>query len=939
MKTVRLHCHPLEGDAPQEYQADSIGRWLIDHYGPTLPRDRLVHVYAGEPAHETEVTGDIAALVRNDAPFYTVLEAPGEGFSLVSMLVSMAISTVISAIARSMFAPEKPLDNRTQESPNNALTSRENRVRPLERVEDIFGTVRSFPSMLMPTYNKYENHRKVEYGLYCVGRGYHDIDDVRESDTPLSSIDGSSAKFYPPFNSPNSGTHQLLIGADIIGPVVNVNRSSSIEGIVLKAGNQLQLTSPNAYFLRGPGPETIGIVTIPASAGDIVFQSDDVRNPNFAAVAEVGQQLTYDTGNFGVTRNFTVGAISATAATKTYAAAGTPFRGLVNGSSIVVSGFIGAANNGTKTVASHTDGTVTVVEALADEASSPSDVTIFGSWRFAGTRTITVVGNGYVELAGTPEFWTVPWDNPPAMAASVNNDLEDWTDWFTLPDTDRTEVWTNVVARQGMYRDDGAKSDTSVSYEVQIEQLDGSLAPTGTVETISGTLSGATSNERAETLERVTGWTGPARVRARRTTPFDYSFSGLVVDEISWMDLYGVSPVTKPHFGNKTIVYTVTRATPGATALRQRELNCLATRKLPTFNGSTFSGSFNSEGALASGTIAGTSRIVDILAAVTVDPRIGGRPITDIDMGQIWGVQQALDAWHAEVGQFNYTFDSDGMSYEETVLAIADAAFCKPYRQNGQIRLALDRPQSAAVALFTHRNKQPSAETITRTFASDSDYDGVELVYMDPDTEAQETIRLPLDGSATKYKRVEVSGIRSYAQAWFRANREYQRLRYQRKTIETVVTADARALLPNSRVSIVDNTRFRAWDGEVLGQSGLEVTLSRDVEFVPAAPHSIVLTKRDGSVQSVAVTAGDAANKVLMAAPPAEALVTEPTPEEGIRTAFSFASDAAHQAKAWLLQKITPTSGGYYQMTAINYASEYYDADAAAIPARDTVIN
>src|SRR5207237_794325 len=164
------------------------------------------------------------------------------------------------------------------------------------------------------------------------------------------------------------------------------------------------------------------------------------------------------------------------------------------------------------------------------------------------------------------------------------------------------------------------------------------------------------------------------------------------------------------------------------------------------------------------------------------------------------------------------------------------------------------------------------AETITRTFASDSDYDGVELVYMDPDTEAQETIRLPLDGSATKYKRVEVSGIRSYAQAWFRANREYQRLRYQRKTIETVVT-------------------------------------------------------------------GDAANKVLMAAPPAEALVTEPTPEEGIRTAFSFASDAAHQAKAWLLQKITPTSGGYYQMTAISYASEYYDADAAAIPARDTVIN
>src|SRR5207237_6425469 len=160
------------------------------------------------------------------------------------------------------------------------------------------------------------------------------------------------------------------------------------------------------------------------------------------------------------------------------------------------------------------------------------------------------------------------------------------------------------------------------------------------------------------------------------------------------------------------------------------------------------------------------------------------------------------------------------------------------------------------------------------------DYDGVELVYMDPDTEAQETIRLPLDGSATKYKRVEVSGIRSYAQAWFRANREYQRLRYQRKSIETVVTTDARALLPNSRVLIVDNTRFRSWDGEVREQNGLELTLSRSVEFMPGEPHSIVLQKRDGTPQSLAVTAGSASNKVVLAGPPAEAIVTDLDPEE-----------------------------------------------------------
>jgi len=126
------------------------------------------------------------------------------------------------------------------------------------------------------------------------------------------------------------------------------------------------------------------------------------------------------------------------------------------------------------------------------------------------------------------------------------------TDWITLPDQDRTEVWINVVAPNGLFKDNGGKSVAAVNYEIQIERLNTELVPTGTVETVTGTLSGAVSEERAETLEHATGWTGPARVRMRRTTPYDYGFSGTVQDEIKWADLYSVSPVSKTDFGNKT---------------------------------------------------------------------------------------------------------------------------------------------------------------------------------------------------------------------------------------------------------------------------------------------------------------------------------------------------------------------------------------------------
>ena len=513
------------------------------------------------------------------------------------------------------------------------------------------------------------------------------------------------------------------------------------------------------------------------------------------------------------------------------------------------------------------------------------------------------------------------------------------TDWITLPDVDRTEVWCNITAPNGLFKDDGGKSAASVSYTLEIERLNAMLVPMGTVETVTGTLSGAVSDERAETVEHATAWTGPARVRMRRTSDYDYAFKGTVQDEIKWADLYSVSPVTKTEFGNKTTIHTITQATARATAVKSRQVNCIASRTLPAYNGATFSGTLDATGRFTGGTLVATNRIVDIIAAVSADPKIGARDLaTEIDMAQIWAVQQQLDAWSPQCGQFNFTFDSDNISFEETIISIANAAFCIAYRQNGKIRLALDKAQTASTALFTHRNKKPNAETITRKFASDAEYDGVELVYVDPDSNQSETITLPLDGSYTKLKKFEIAGIRSFTQAWLRANREYRKLLGQRISIETTTTMDARALLPNSRIDVVDNTRFKSYDGEVVGQSGLELTLSQDVAFTPALPHSIVLMRRDGSLQSIPVTAGSAPNKVLLQSLPSEAIVTQ-YGADGIRTIYSFAADSVRAAQAWLVQEIDISDGQYCTVRAVNYSADYYAADYAAIPAKATVIN
>ena len=915
---ITLYAHPLAPVAPQVFEADSLAQWLLGHYGAS-PAVR-VQIFKGEPCAVNEISNDVRAILAGDADEYVILQSPGfEALAAVAWYVWVAVAVAVVLVISLVPKPNMPGNiNRTQQSPNNALGDRSNKLRLLERVEDIYGTVKSIPSLMMPTYIKYIGHKKFEYGYYCIGRGYYDVAEMRDADTLIADIVGASASVFAPFTSPNSGhAPQLQIGDAIIDNVLTVSRAIEVDGVTLKARNQVQLATSGIYAFA-PG----GAITQAA------------KDPNINAVSDAGDVLTVTMPDFAQVTGPEPVTASASPNGFTASSASAIFDNIGVGTVFTTSGFTEPGNNGTFTVtAKPFPFQLIVAAAIVNDGAAAATFSV--TRNYSGAYAITTVGDGSCTVAGSS--WPAPIAAAPAALQVGGKD--EYTDWVTLPDADRTEVWCNVIAPNGLFKDSGGKSVATVDFSIEIEKLSALLAPLGIVETVTGTLTGAVSDERADTIERATAWAGPARVRMRRTTPYDYGWEGTVQDEIKWSDLYSVSPVNKTDFANKTTIHTITQATSRATAARSRQLNCIASRKLPIYNGSTFSGAFDATGRHVSGTIAATSKIANIIAAVSVDPKIGARDLAlEVDMAQIWGVQQLLDAWSAECGQFNYTFDSDNTSFEETVINIANAGFCIAYRQNGKIRLAFDRAQSSSSALFTHRNKKPASETITRKFASDAEYDGVEFVYVDPDSNQSETITLPLSGAYTKLKKFEIPGIRSFAQAWLRASREYAKLIGQRITLETTTTLDARSLLPNSRIDVVDNTRFKSYDGEVVGQSGLELTLSQDVAFTPALPHSVVLMRRDGSLQSIPVTAGSAPNKIVLQSLPSEAITTM-FGADGIRTIYSFAADSARGAMAWLVQEIDISDGQYVTLRAINYADSYYAADYAAIPNKATVIN
>lgn len=902
MIKVKVYDHPFAVVKPKEFKCNNLAEWLVEYYGKE-PKVTL-QIFKGEPSSSTDITQDYKAILdaNNDKSSwnsYTILESPGGPELTIPVILSqIAMAIAVSVVMSLLFPPpDMPGNvNRTQSSPNNSLGSRENQVRLNQRVEDIYGKVKSIPSLMMPTYNKYIEHKQYEYGYYCVGRGYYEITNVKDDNTFISDLSGAKASVYEPFASPNAGSPQLQINGSIDDNLFTVARSSKIDGITLKAINQIQLPDTGAYRFTKSSDTT-------DNNGDVIsgWSAPFDLKPPISSVCAAGDYINVVMPDVVIEEyNY-------------FFADGSP--------------------------------------ATAADEYSYTELVSSETYNYSGNYEINYVSGEDMILTTTTFTKTLSLSGllgPTVLSTVKIQDLVDsikvirneYTDWITLKEISRTQVWTNILARSGIYLGrDGRKDAWGVAFDIEIEKLEPTtFSPTGIVEVIHSSLTGATTDERAITLEHTTAWVGPGRVRARRTSPYDYGIAGTIVDEIKWQDLYSVTPVNQLHFGNKTTIHTVTKATARATSISGRKLNCIASRKLPTYSkySGAFSGAFNSSGRLVTGVINETSRLCDILYAIAADPKIGGNA-SQVDISQIFSVQEELDSWSSEAGQFNYTFDTDSTSFEETVTMVANAGFCIAYRQNGKIRLSLDKKQDYSTALFTHRNKKPESESITRSFATDSEYDGVEFVYQDPDTELAETIKLPLDDSATKYKKFEIPGIRSFEQAWYRANREYKKQRLQRLSIETECTTDARLLLPNTRVDIVDNTRFKSYDGEVIKQDGLVLTLSRDVTFTSGSNHSILLMKRNGELQSIQCTQGTSANQVILQSLPAEPIVTI-YGIDGIRTIFSFASDSMRNSQAWLVQEVGISDGQYIKIKAINYSPDYYYWDTQEVPDKHPII-
>lgn len=523
----------------------------------------------------------------------------------------------------------------------------------------------------------------------------------------------------------------------------------------------------------------------------------------------------------------------------------------------------------------------------------------------------------------SPTVYQVNIEDPAGNQALIgpeNTGELSFSDWVTVDRIESERLLVNISADNGMYKDKGgsSKRTASVTAEVQYQLIDGTGIPFGPLYTAQGTITGRSADSTGVTIIAYLPAPSAFRCRCRRVTELDFDFEGQVVDEIKYANLYGQTRDDTPNYGDRTTIHTARLQTPRATAVKQPQLKMLVTEMCYKYLGG---GAFDS-------VMTPNTQAVQSMIRLLRDPVVGGLDLTTANMDALIATQAEIEAYFGNVlaGQFCYTFDTYTTTAQDIIEAIAEAVFCRAYREGKSILLDFDRPRVGPEMVFTHRSKIPGQEKWTRSFNDQSSFDSVKFSYIDPDTNTKETITIPEDGGV-KTDTYDSKGVRNYQQAYWLAHRRYQMTQLKRVSVEFSATEEGAFARPGRAISVVKGSRVAPYDGYVIAAEGLTLTLSQPVDFSGSGDHSLILKKRDGSVQSVPVVPGTNSRKVVMLAAPQEAVYTG---NSALKTEFSFGNDSRHGAQMIMVQTVVPNDDRTVKITGFNYHPDYYLYDGVA---------
>lgn len=734
------------------------------------------------------------------------------------------------------------------------------------------GVIKTFTTTFTGTA-KFTDTGRIDFST----RGSHPIEDGDDFRTG-QSITVSNAiftyNFADTYNYASKSTTKLFLVTPALtnGAWNNINgstgyQSMSIGGITrtvrfnatdssieLQTGNFSDMASSGTVVVSGSGSTFTtnlnGTYTLSSvnnggnywtlsSPSGVNAEWDEINGSTGNATITITQTHAGDTQSFNPAGTFTISALTATRIT--LSGTSTPWTNLQN-----------YVNDRTEY---DTNDTFTVTAPVR-------------TVNLNGTYTIVSVGM-YEIIVSNPNAVSADWakldfygvDNQVIPSnATIETTDGNWIGPFYIEGADTKVLISNFVAQQGLYTDDGkAQARKQVEIEMLSYLADDTGNPTGAAPThVTLTMTGSAIQRDtiANTMRIVLPVAGPQLIYARRITAKDTAFTGTVVDQVKWEEVYALAPETKNNFGAITTVMTKTYATGGALAIKERKFNCLVTRKIPYITGWT--GTYPDLVPVYDADLQPTRDAWQIFCAMSLDPFFGARDASELDFYNIAAASTDVYNYFGEeqlVREFSYTFDNTNISYEEAAQAIANVNFCTAYRQGSKIKWKPEIATMQPILIFNHRNKVPDTETRSIRFGAENGYDSIQMDWVNPADDSIETFFIPEDQSGSSTKKIDTIGIRNRTQATYHAWRAFYKMKFQNTVVEFESTQEAAILISRDPVMVADNTRADVQDGEVLDQEVLQLTLSQAVHFDPAKTYTVFLQHADGYVESIPCTA------------------------------------------------------------------------------------
>lgn len=507
----------------------------------------------------------------------------------------------------------------------------------------------------------------------------------------------------------------------------------------------------------------------------------------------------------------------------------------------------------------------------------------------------------------------------------TNEGGHDWSGPFVAnaSGTDTTKLEVDLVFPSGLYYadDDGGLTTVTVTVSVEYREIDDAGVAVGagtwsTLSSFSKTL--ATNTPQRFTIEQ-TVTAGRYEVRAKRTNAVDASGDAhRYVETVKWVGLRAFLPSTRD-YGDVTLLAIRARASNNLNNNSSNRVNVITTRKLPIWNGSTWS--------------APTATRSLVWAFCNAFRASYGGDLADsyLDLAGLLTLNTELMA----SGQyFDHVFDTP-VSLWDVATTIAKAGHCIPLPVGAQITMVVDEEQTTPVAIFTKENMVEGSFSIGYKLYTDDEFDGFEVEYEDPTTYAKEVVLCP-DDNVTNPKQIKAIGVKDRTRAWRLGQREWYAYTRRRAVVSFRTKREGEIPNFNSPILVNHDVLPSGQSGRVLSISGTTVTTNTIFDFSAGGGHSIAFRTALGEeLGPFVVTAGANTNQVELPS----SLTTEqadslPSGDAVEKTIFAFGPTATY-ARLCKVSRIAPGDNGF-EIEAVEEDSTIYSDDAASPDAATT---